>query len=88
MVSGLHEQTAESPPQIYKPPLLFVVLTALGNSVYKDEENAMLTRWVTKGSRSVASRKRTANAIVCGALFIVVAFVAGYITTAFTDSWV
>ena len=40
-----------------------------------------------RGDRSVASR-RTVNALVSGLLFLVVAFVAGFITATFTDSWV
>ena len=32
--------------------------------------------------------RRTVNALVSGLLFLVVAFVAGFITAAFTDSWV
>jgi len=47
----------------------------------------MLTRSEERGGRSVASR-RTVNALVSGVLFMVVALVAGFITTAFTDSWV
>lgn len=37
--------------------------------------------------RSVADR-RTGNALISGMLFIIVALVAGFITAAFTDSWV
>jgi len=36
----------------------------------------------------VAGRRRTANALISGMLFLVVSFVAGFITAAFTDSWV
>ena len=32
--------------------------------------------------------RRTANALISGMLFPVVALVAGFITAAFTDSWV
>jgi hypothetical protein len=32
--------------------------------------------------------KRTVNALISGILFLVVAFVVGLITAAFTDSWV
>ncbi len=30
----------------------------------------------------------TGNALISGVLFLVVAFIAGFITAAFTDSWV
>ena len=43
--------------------------------------------WPRTGGRSVAS-KRTVNALISGILFLVVAFVVGFITAAFTDSWV
>ena len=36
----------------------------------------------------MAGRRRTANALISGMLFLVVALVAGFITAAFTDSWV
>ena len=54
--------------------------------MHKDEGNAVLTQWGRKGNRSVASRRRTANALISEVLFIIVAFVAGFITAAFTDS--
>jgi len=40
-----------------------------------------------KGGRSVLGR-RTDNALISGMIFVVVALGAGFITTAFTDSWV
>ncbi len=40
-----------------------------------------------RGDRSVASR-RIVRTLVSGALFVVVAFIAGFIAAAFTDSWV
>jgi hypothetical protein len=40
-----------------------------------------------RGGRSVANR-RIVRTLVSGALFVVVAFVAGFIAAAFTDSWV
>jgi hypothetical protein len=46
----------------------------------------MLSRPRT-GGRRVASR-RTVNVLISGILFLVVAFVVGFITAAFTDSWV
>ena len=54
--------------------------------MHKDEGNAVLTQWGRKGNRSVASRRRTANALISEVLFIIVASVAGFITAAFTDS--
>jgi hypothetical protein len=46
----------------------------------------MLSRPKT-GGRKVASR-RTVNVLVSGMLFLTIALLVGFITVAFTDSWV
>ncbi len=41
-----------------------------------------------RGDRSSVASRRIVRTLVSGALFVVVAFIAGFIAAAFTDSWV